>query len=355
MLRLKTYKHWTDPAPTGCHPLADSPQALVTQLEAAATLAPPDVIDIDPHTASILPVGRPCTLEPYLLAELPNARVFSHHGVIIDQSNHIVSDLVWEFNSYPLGNRVCHYEGLPEVREVDGAVLVLPSISAWKNYCHWIADSLPRLRSIQDWIDRADYIFTPLARPYHQEWLDHLGIDPAKIIEAKPDTHLRAKSLIVPSPAEPAKPHPSAVTWLREQIPGWDDIEPTRKIYIGRGDAWRRRPRNENEFIDYLAARGYESVTLSGMPSLDQARLFASSAEVIAPHGAALVNLVFSKPGTKVLELFPSDYIYPQYFRIAAVAGVRYAAHSSPCERKDPDLDYEFETMLPMVETFLNA
>ena len=52
---------------------------------------------------------------------------------------------------------------------------------------------------------------------------------------------------------------------------------------------------------------------------------FAGAEVVVAPHGAALANLVFCRPGVRVLELFAPRYVNPCYWTIADnIAAARY-------------------------------
>lgn len=354
-IRRKTYKHWTTPPPDRCVGLSAAAETMVTQLEPGELIRVPEIIAMEPLCEHTLLTGSPIHTRPFMLSEMTNARVFSHHGVVIDSANQLITDLTHEFNDYPMGNRVCHYEGLPPVEKIDATVLLLPSISGWKNYYHWIIESLPRLRNMEQQLQATDYILTPLSRPYHTQWLDQLGIPAEKRLEAKFDTHIQVRKLIAPSPPEPMVNSLSAITWLRQQIP---DLPTTahRKIYVTRADSWRRRARNESALIEQLRNdHGYELISLSGMHALDQARLFASAKEIIAPHGAALANLAFAQPGAKLLELFLSDFIYPQYYRLAALTDVRYAGHSSYSGPEDPDYSIDYATLRPVLDAFLRA
>ncbi len=354
-MQRKTYKHWTAPPPDRCVSLTEAAETIVTPVEPSELVREPEIIALEPLCQRTLLTETPNHTRPFVLAEMANARVFSHHGVVIDSANQLVTDLTHEFNDYPLGNRVCHYEGLPPLEKINATVMLLPSLSGWKNYYHWIIESLPRLRNMEEQLNAADYILTPMSRPFHTQWLDQLGIPSEKRIEANFDTHIEVRKLIAPSSPEPMVNPLSAITWLRQQIPKLPTTA-DRKIYITRADSWRRRARNESALIDQLRDdHGYELVSLSGMTALDQARLFASAKEIVALHGAALANLAFVKPGTKVLELFLSDFIYPQYYRLTAMTGIRYAAHSSYSGPEDPDFSIDYATLHPILEAFLQA
>ena len=47
---------------------------------------------------------------------------------------------------------------------------------------------------------------------------------------------------------------------------------------------------------------------------------------IVGAHGAALTNLVFCRPGTRVIELFSPRYVNPCYRDLCVAAGLSYAA-----------------------------
>jgi capsular polysaccharide biosynthesis protein len=78
-------------------------------------------------------------------------------------------------------------------------------------------------------------------------------------------------------------------------------------IYIARADAFKRRLVNEHEVVEALSPLGFRWVVLDGMALRDQVALFSRARCVVAPHGAGLANLVFSPPGTRVVEILSTN------------------------------------------------
>ena len=56
----------------------------------------------------------------------------------------------------------------------------------------------------------------------------------------------------------------------------------------------------------------------------EQAAMFASAAVIVATHGAALANLVFSRPGTTVIELMGTNTASPVFAFLAWRRGLDY-------------------------------
>lgn len=61
-----------------------------------------------------------------------------------------------------------------------------------------------------------------------------------------------------------------------------------------------------------------------------QAEAFFGADWVVAAHGAALTNLAFCRPGTRVIELFSSEYVNPCYRDLCTAARLLHYAVLSP-------------------------
>lgn len=70
------------------------------------------------------------------------------------------------------------------------------------------------------------------------------------------------------------------------------------------------------------AARGFVIINPSATSYLDDA--FAQADVIVGVHGAALANLAFCRPDTRVLELLPSAHAYPYFFSLAVSGGLQY-------------------------------
>lgn len=97
-----------------------------------------------------------------------------------------------------------------------------------------------------------------------------------------------------------------------------------RRIHVSRNDSKVRRTKNERAVMGVLTRHGFESRQMSKLPFRDQAALFHSADIVVATHGAGLANLMFCRPGTKVLEIFPSNFIDEGFLKVAKAARLDY-------------------------------
>ena len=102
------------------------------------------------------------------------------------------------------------------------------------------------------------------------------------------------------------------------------------RFYVGRAmDGSGRITPDEQALIDpILEQEGYTKVFLEGMDFRTQVALFRQATSIIAPHGAGLANLVFSRKGTKLLELNRrldnQNHLRNCFYLIAANRGIHY-------------------------------
>jgi capsular polysaccharide biosynthesis protein len=73
-----------------------------------------------------------------------------------------------------------------------------------------------------------------------------------------------------------------------------------------------------------LDTHGFKKILLEKLSLAERIRIFSSAEAVISPHGAGLANLVFCKPGTKVIEVFNPSYAFPCYWNISKNCGLDY-------------------------------
>ena len=180
-------------------------------------------------------------------------------------------------------------------------------------------DVLPKLYLLSQssilW-DKIDYwLFNSLQNSFCQDTLVYLGIPKDRILEVSSHTHLQSKNLICTSP--PCITNEGRFlfsSWIIDFLqntflttPNFSESKSlisSQRIWISRLDSSRRSIANEQDVINFLRSFGFTSVTLSSLSVKEQAHLFCQAEVIIAPHGAGLANLVFCKPGTKILEIF---------------------------------------------------
>lgn len=243
--------------------------------------------------------------KPYVL-ELENISIFSNKGLLI-QDNKIVLESLWRWAS--LHKAPKDLFPLPPAQVTEETIAVV-SQEGSSNYYHWMLEILPRIHLLQLSGTYYDKIYLPATHfPFQKETLHLLGIDLANIIEADWSTHIKPKKVIFPSLCVSEVPHPWSFPFLRKLL--LDDYIPSKKrnrIFLSRKNALFRKVLNEDEIIHFLKQFDFESVVLDTLSVKEQAQLFNQAEIIIGAHGAAFTNIVFSQPGTTIIELFQGQY-----------------------------------------------
>jgi capsular polysaccharide biosynthesis protein len=287
-------------------------------------------------------------LQPPFVVQIPRGRVAGRAGAVITPDNFLLCDtpLAVALDARDLrrrpggavspeqtrciefakGSKVMNRGPLPRAAEYNEAVAVICTTGS-ENYYHWMIDALPRLRLIEAAGLNADRYYVPMSAAYHREALRLLGIDEELCIPATSHQHIEARSVILPmSPGGLITP--DICDFLRHRLlPNALSRTKSRgytRLYITRRNAHWRKVTNETELDRIFKARGFTSVALEDYELADQIRMFHEAKYIVGPHGAGLTNLVFCKPGTRVLEISSPRRPRTMFYKISGCRRLRY-------------------------------
>jgi hypothetical protein len=270
------------------------------------------------------------------VAVVPGGRVLYESGVVITPDHRLLADVSWhghDLISQPKYHPAMHKLSLPPVKYVAGRLAVISSVMPY-NYYHWMVDILPRLRTLQSSGLVPDYYFINATTQFQKDSLKALNITTDRILCPTGDTHIEADELIIPSlpgPAFEMTPQLEACEYLRSTFLQKDRTrKPHRAIYITRNDAKIRRVINEAEIREEVIDNGFEIVSLSDVPVLEQIEMFAEARIVVGPHGAGFTNAIFCQPGSVLIEFLAEGWQIVSIQRLARLCGMTY--HSIVCK-----------------------
>jgi protein O-GlcNAc transferase len=197
------------------------------------------------------------------------------------------------------------------------------------NYFHWLVEHLPRLSLVDDLARQVLLVDEAVTRsPQLRDALHAcFGAAQPRVVALSPGVRYRVAELTYLSacswiPTEYRSGEPirardqaldsSSVRWVRDRlaalIPGLP-ARNERRIYISRQQARGvRHMLNEHEAEAAFVAAGFEVIQPGTLSLADQAGLFASAGMVAGASGAAMTNLLFCRPGTRVLCLMPKAW-----------------------------------------------
>jgi hypothetical protein len=262
------------------------------------------------------------------IVTIPNGRMLSSLGIVISPDNVHFQDLSGgSFRG--LAHHPLYYDGMyvPPVKRLRGTAVVLATGLGQRNYYHWTAEILPRLRLLEQAGVRPDFYCIPKRHHYHYESLELMGIPRERLVTLGKYTHLQADNLLVPSVNRQEMTRENA-QYLYQKIAvphgGNSKVQTSAKIYIARRRRHWRSIQNESRLMDRLSKLGFQRYYLEDMSMLEQVQLFYHADTVVGPHGSGLVNLVYCKPGTRVVEIGTPVRPSGLFHRIAHHRGLCY-------------------------------
>jgi hypothetical protein len=95
-------------------------------------------------------------------------------------------------------------------------------------------------------------------------------------------------------------------------------------MFFSRGGVKLRRMLNEPELETIAARLGFQRFEAVSGNHPEQVLRFGNADVIVAVHGAGLANLLFARPGTAVIELFPADFVKSTYLWLSNRLGLRH-------------------------------
>ncbi|WP_127586762.1 glycosyltransferase family 61 protein [Paenibacillus koleovorans] len=254
---------------------------------------------------------------------VPGGRVYGSGSCIVDA------------DGKPLDNPQKKKNGQPAAAEPSPALptyakhVALLTHDVAGNYYHWMLDVLPCLLLMHKCGLRVDkYVLNGLKTfPLQYESLKALGV-PGRKIEASSETmHMKAANLIVPYFGRRSCRPPYSVKFVRNELLKAYDPKPVKgyeRIYLSRAGTRRRRVTNEVEVMRLMSEYGFKLISPEQLSMATQIEIFSSAKVIAGPHGSAFTNLIFCKPGTKVIELFSPQYVGRHFPILSSIMGLRH-------------------------------
>jgi capsular polysaccharide biosynthesis protein len=328
-----TLWNWVEASRAGR--LRDHEMQNVMYMEETLSLSRPKGVEPQTHPGF---QRQSVTIPKAYVAVLPQGRYWvaeDNTAAIIAPDNKIILDMSMQYYRPNSIHPVYKRRDLPQATVTTETVAVVNFI--WdNNYYHWLGEVLARMHLLdKSGIHIDKYIVNGKGSVrFQEETLAMLGIPERKIARNKPGMHLKPKRLIVPSfetfRLQPFLPHSMprwASRYLRTALSsriGHSAEAGYRRIYVSRENAQVRKVTNEEQVCQLLNDYGFQKVLLETLTVAEQIRLFASADTIVAPHGAGLANLLFCRPGTKVLELYAPNYVNTVYWYLSNHFGLDY-------------------------------
>lgn len=120
-----------------------------------------------------------------------------------------------------------------------------------------------------------------------------------------------------------------ADAWAESVYPS---VGAERRLFVLRRPGWGRgrELENEQDIADRLQRRGYRVIEPGVMPLEEQIAAFRGVDHVVGTMGAAMTNIVFCRPGTRITMLAPAHFPDVFFWLIAGHRNLRYEEVRGP-------------------------
>jgi capsular polysaccharide biosynthesis protein len=225
--------------------------------------------------------------------------------------------------------------------QVDLDCGILIARAAPGNYHHVLMDIVPRLFVLAK-AARLPHVFDKfpeiasapiIVNAQMPEWalemIEAVGIPRARLVQIPTSGSIHVGHLAVPHvmnnfahwvSTELPSLYRNLYGWAKKQSP---DVQYGRQIFSLRSEMKndRRRIHNVADLEADLESRGYVGLKTGTMKWSEQIIAFHEADRIVASMGSNVSNMIFSKPGARVLILHPNDSRYSLNVGMAAAGG----------------------------------
>ena len=139
------------------------------------------------------------------------------------------------------------------------------------------------------------------------------------------------------------------------------------KILLCRGIKNSRNIRNRKAVIEALSALGFAAIQPEKLSFDEQAMIFARAEFIVSEFGAAMANVMFCRPGTKVVEIIAEGQHDPWSAHLCAMLELTYVVLfqrqseadliNTPRHVKDSEFAFEVDVpgLMETVKSLLRA
>jgi hypothetical protein len=259
---------------------------------------------------------------------------------------------------------VCKYGSSLNLYTCDNKNCYFTIHTPWFGYFSWITTYLPRLLTAFEKTPDAILI-------YPEEW-DNISyvreslslFKQIKLLKIPSDHHILIPNYaLIPCRRWTSHFDQEMLEKMKTEMYSLLNIipttTPTKKIYISRKKAQRRKISNEIELEILLKKYDIESVCFEDLSFSEQVILMSETKLIIASHGAGLTNINFLQTKSAVIELSPkldnfSKFRFP-FWRMAELLDLNYYClfcnkTNHPTDEYEADIQVEFSELEKLIQ-----
>ena len=312
----------------------------------------------------------------YNLYKVKNARIYTdnNQNVAIIKKNFILPFVSFQQVKgnlrKPAYNSVIKIGTPSFLKRIKGRVFNLCQGGSGNNYFHFIFDIIPKIHllTIKKKLNVIDYFYLTNPKKWQIEILKVFGINKDKILNSKIYNHIHADEVY-------SVDHPwyenGYIQYNLHKLPKWiikknreiflkrNSKNSKKKIFLDRSSSSFNHCQIENieQIIKLMIKKNIKMYKPELLSFKNQIKLCNSSSLIIGAHGAAFTNIIFCKPGTKILEIIPSDHPNQKCKRISKILNLKYYRIKTVPNNSDENFPYKInlnKQSLKQIEKIIN-
>lgn len=240
----------------------------------------------------LVPISK--TFEPKELFYLRDAILDTKTGYIFLEENTSEFTFFESSSEWPK-NFVKPLISLPknsQLKNVLSASVGFPNINYFHLTTHWLANAIRLSR------DAHPLVLSPYSHKFSSEIIALFDLRKIEVTSR----WIRVQDLAVMNPSPLGYLHPMDVKIIKSGVRSKGSGE--RKIYVSRKHSSRSIP-GESMLETKLIERGFLVMYAENYSYEEQVRLFSEAKFILGPHGAGLVNAIYSATTVHILEIMP--------------------------------------------------
>lgn len=196
---------------------------------------------------------------------------------------------------------------------------------------HWFVDCLSRVYLLKKYFqNEITILVNQNILDYQIETLKFCIPKSWHIYKVKKNQKYLIKNFIFPSFLSRSMSgylNKETINFFRKRIIKGYNIRLTKKkihnIFISRNKAKKRKILNEYLLYKVLKKYNFKIIHAENLSYKDQVKLFYNARNVIAPHGAGITNILFSKK-INLIEIHSDENVRPHYCLMAMAKNINY-------------------------------
>jgi len=197
----------------------------------------------------------------------------------------------------------------------------------FRGYYHYLIEIAPKICLLQEKygkeLDGITLCYPRSHRPYELEILSLLEVPGEKIHDTSVKGGVTADKVSVVPMEGWFRPLPNLDLLRRRLLPKASSGRDGRAfLYLKR--TVKRRCLNERDFLPELIKMGFTVIDDAPRSVAEQIALYRNAKVIIGPHGAAFSNMIWCKPGARIVEFMPSSLDVPYYEVLASTCDHQY-------------------------------